>query len=337
MSTPDWDNYVGKHCARLYGWLPAAREFRQGIKKATLKYFTLCDVQAIDIFMLEKEGILVRDANGRLPNVVICEEDARKIPEILQVVRPPLHEAIVNASLEDVLTFEDDDFTLTTPLNAWVRDKGKRRRLHTKRKYELLRLFFPFDIINFDPYNNLLDPGIGENRIYHALERVFELQKTTSEFLLFVTTPLAEIHESTEQMFRADFHDNVSKYPEVKEGMEAFWGTVDYDKAEELKRVALSIAKSLVIPAARRAGWNCYHKGIYVYENQSGRKMLDLVLHCWQSSDGVDDTLYLEDILRIIISGMPEYYPFNWSSSNSEVKEHLDSVVAFREDLKANA
>lgn len=336
MSIPDWDTYVCKHCARLYGWLPAAIEYRQGIRKASLKYFTLCDVQAIDIFMFEKEGILARDANGRLPNVVICEEDPHKVPEIMQIVRPPIDEAIVNASLEDVLAFEDDEFTLTTPTNTWVRDRQKRRRLKTKQKYERLRLFFPFDIVNFDPYNSLLDPGMRENRIYRALERLFELQRTTDEFLLFLTTPLSRIHRDTEDTFREDLRCNISQHADIKEWLEASWGTIEYDKAEEMKRLALSIAKSIVIPAAQREGWSCVHKGIYIYENQSGHKMLDSVVLCSQRPTENSDPLYLDDILHIICD-MPEYYSYAWSASNSEVKEHLNSIVTFREDLKANA
>ncbi len=70
MTIPDWDNYICKHCARYYGWLPASKEFAARIRKKHVKYFTLSDTQAIDIFMFEMEGVLVRDGNNMLPEVV---------------------------------------------------------------------------------------------------------------------------------------------------------------------------------------------------------------------------------------------------------------------------
>lgn len=107
MSDPDWDTYYCKHCARLYGWLPAVQEYREKINRETIKYFTLSDVKAIDVFMLEMEGILQRDEKKRLPNVVICEGNPAKVAQIYEVIRPPIKEAVIPEKLQDLLTFQE--------------------------------------------------------------------------------------------------------------------------------------------------------------------------------------------------------------------------------------
>ena len=90
-----WDNYYSKHCTRMYGWLPASKEFKERKGNAKLKYLTLCDTNAIDIFMFEMEGILERDENKTLTGVTICEMEESKIAEIFQNVNSPLRESII--------------------------------------------------------------------------------------------------------------------------------------------------------------------------------------------------------------------------------------------------
>ena len=324
MSDPDWDTYYCKHAARLYGWLPAAVEYRQDVNKAIIKYFTLPDIPAIDIFMLEQAGVLQRDQNGLLPHVVICEEDERKVADIERVVRPPIREAIINASLQDVLTFQDDPLTLHPPPQRWVRSRRDRYRLHLKRSYERLRLFFPFDIINFDPCDSMLMPQINRNKICRALERVFVLQKATTEFLLLLTTPISSIHADTNRQFRDDLHNNTVAHPELKDIP---------NQIDAHKRISLGVAKSILIRAAHHEGWACKHKGIYIYENHSGNKILSSVVRCTQVGSEINTEAYVGDMLDIF-NHMPEYYPYSLSSKDQEIKNHLDGVVAFRESSR---
>ena len=330
MSEPDWDTYYCKHCVRLYGWLPASKEYLERAKKANIKYFTLSGTKAIDIFMFEMAGLLPRDKSGKLPNVVICEEILDKVPEILDVVRPPTDEAIIIGKLQDVLAFEDDEYTKIAPLNAYSKDPKKRAQLRLKRTFERLRLFFPFDIINFDPCDSLLSEDIAENKLYLALENVFELQKLTANFLLFVTIPKIDVADSSINRLRSDFEDNVYKYPEINKALLSSTKTIDYDGVDENKRIALGVAKSIVLRAARKKGWNCQHKGIYVYENEHGHRILNLVILCAQASGEPSESSYVEDLVRII-RDMPKYYSFSESSSNKQLKEHLNEIVRFRE------
>ncbi len=333
MSGPNWDTYYPKHCARLYGWLPATKEFMAVTGKTVIKYFTLCDVQAIDVFMLEKEGILHRDPNGSLPSVIVCEGVRRKVPDIIRVVKPPLKEAVIPESLEDLLTFEDDAYTRTTSVDAYERDAGKRRRLTLKKHYERLRDFFPFDVINFDPCNSILGDNIEESRLFAALRRVFVLQKTTNKFLLFMTTPVFNIPQRAHAEFKSDLNDNLARYPALADSLRASCKTVNYDEMDEGKRTALCVAKSVVGRAARREGWECEHYGIYWYENIDGHRFLDSVAVCEQPHSGPRDSQYVRDLVGIVET-MPSDYPYTFSSRSAEVRAHLKSVVDFREEQR---
>lgn len=330
MSEPDWDTYHCKHCVRLYGWLPASKEYLEHARKANIKYFTLSATKAIDIFMFEREGLLARDKSGKLPNVVICEGTPGKVPEIFDVVRPPTKEAIIIGKLQEILTFEDDEYTRITPLPTYSKDRKKRERLRLKRTFDRLRRFFPFDIINFDPCDNLLNPEIANNKLYQALESVFDLQKSTTKFLLFVTTPIFGIAEGTKESFQRDFQHNIYKYPDINEALLSTTGTIEYDKLDDNKQMAFCVAKSIVMRAARNRGWNCVHKGIYIYENEHGNRFLNSVTLCTQASGEPSESSYVEDLVRIILD-MPKYYSFSESSSNEQLKEHLNEIVRFRE------
>src|SRR4030042_4151713 len=105
----NYDQYDAKHCARYRGWLAATYEIVDIAGRGTIKYFTLCGKQAIDVFMFEKEGLLARDTQGRLLDVVICERDMADAAEIFSLVRPPLREALIIGSLGEVLASQESE------------------------------------------------------------------------------------------------------------------------------------------------------------------------------------------------------------------------------------
>ena len=59
-----------KHYVRKNGWLTAAKEQKYAIRRRSkqipLRYFTFCAVEAIDVFMLELEGILIKIRKDRI-------------------------------------------------------------------------------------------------------------------------------------------------------------------------------------------------------------------------------------------------------------------------------
>ena len=324
----DYDKYYGKHCARYYGWLPASKEYKDQIKRIP-KYFTLCGAQAIDVFMLECENVLVRDKNKKLPNVIVCEDQEEAWIEILNRVHPPIKEAVILGKLQDILTFEDDEDTRGRSPDDDEPSFEIRKKLIIKGKFEQLVKQFPFDIINFDPCESLIDQDLKSNMLYQAFKKIFELQKFINTFLLFITTNITEIHPDIQSRFRRSFKFNVSKYPKIRDALLSSVGTIIYDKIDENKIKALSFAKSIALKAAK--GWDCEHYGIYIYEFEpGGTRMLSSVVKLSKSDDSKDESLYVEDINRLI-EQMPEYYSYEDSLNNLELRNHLDKIVEYRD------
>lgn len=335
MNGPNWDERFSKHYVRRDGWLPASKEYMKKTGKSRVKYFTLCDIHAIDVFMLELAGILPRDNNGRLPNVVICEGDISKVAKINKLVKPPLDEAIIPESLEELITFEDDEYTRNTPLKAFEKDKFKRKRLRLKERHERFKRFLPFDIINFDPCNSMLGQALEVNELYKALERIFEFQKSTSQFLLFVTTGISYIHPGIVRKCKKELSENIEKYPRLKEAMIERLGEIKYDKIPEQYRIPICFVKSILVDIARRKGWYCEHRGVFVYENPDKSKMLASVVFCTQASDEQDEAAYLKDIIGVI-EGRVKYHSHANSLKDKSIKEDLKAIIDYREQVRKN-
>lgn len=330
----DYDQYYGKHCARYYGWLPAAKNCKDQLRNKTIKYFTLSAEQAIDVFMFEYEGILKRDQRGRLPNVIICERQPDIATQIQALVRPPIQEAILVGPLEKILTFEDNEHTQGRSPDDDVRNKHIREMLRIKGLNQRLKNFFPFDVINFDTYGNLLNHEREANRVlYRAFEKLFELQSELPHFLLFVTMPISDIDDQFQSRFETDFDENISRFPEIRESLNKVLHTIKYEEIEDNKRIALSVAKSVIIPIATDKGWDSEHKGIYIYENRKLLKMLSLVVSFSKPSANRREPLHVADVVKII-EKMPNFYSYAQWLENHEVKEHLQKIIEYREKIK---
>jgi hypothetical protein len=283
--------------------------------------------------MLESEGVLSRDRNGRLPNVIICEKDRRAAGKIFKLVRPPLEEAILVGELEKILLFQDTAETRGLSPDEDVRGLRLRRLLYFKRLSERIKGYFPFDIINFDPYGNFLYPDLEENKLCQSFERILELQESANTFLLFITTPISDIHPNFEARLKSDFESNVTAYSEIRDALLISVDTIAYDEIDENKRVALGFAKSVVISLARSKGWECEHQGIYVYESPSRNRILNSVVRFSRPHAAQNESTYVEDIVRVIRQ-MPEYYSHEASLGNQEVINHLERVKEYREKVR---
>lgn len=324
---PPYDVYDAKHFARHHGWLPASVEYARAVKIEKIKYFTLCAREAIDVFMFEKEGLLARDSEGQLHNVVICENDKSAVPEIKKLVRPPLQEAVIVGNLEDILT-------ATAGPNADNEDSKSQKERDRRRDWQnfvQLKRFFPFDIVNFDTCNSLMDPPPGENRLLVALDRILELQRPARTFLLFVTTPISGLHNKLEDIFRDCLSQNVKAHEEIRQALLTSKRSDVYDKIEKGSRVVLGFAKSVILPAAQKHGWNTSHKGIYVYDSPTGAtRMMSSVVQL-SATSGRDKETYVQDIIRII-QHMPEFYSSMNLAQKDEVKNHLARIVQYRDE-----
>lgn len=334
MSEINYNTHYPKHCVRYYGWLPASKKHRKLVNKESLKYFTLCAKQAIDVFMFESENLLSRDSRGKLPNVIICEQEMAAAAEILALVRPPLSESLIVGKLEEILTFRDTRETSGRSLDVDDRRSEIRKLLRNKRNFELLKRFFPFDIINVDTSRNFFNPPLDTNKMYASLSKIFELQRGINTFLLFVTTPIFDIHPDSDTRLRRDFESNVSTHQSIRGALESSLGTTDYNLIDTKKKVAWGFAKSIVIPAARKEGWGHKHQGIFVYESPNRNKMLSSVIQFSKGSTTSDDSQYIEDIVQII-KKMPKYYSYEASLQDHKVIAHLNSIIRYREEIRA--
>jgi len=326
---PPYDQYDAKHFARYHGWLPASKEFMQATDKETIKYFTLCAKEAIDVFMFEKEGLLARDDEGRLHDVVICENDETVVPEILSLVRPPLLEALIIGNLEDILTI---GAALSNDVDD-ARSLEARKKQKNRDSFKQLEGYFPFDVVNFDTCGSLVSKPPGKNRLIKALERVFELQQLARAFLLLVTTPISGLNRKFENAFREGLSQNVKSYDEIGQALRTSKGSDVYDKIEIESRIALGFAKSVILPAAQKYGWNTLHRGIYVYDSPSGaHRMMSSVVRLSAASEA-DRGTHVQDIVQII-KRMPEYYSSKNPTQKAEVRKHLDEIIQYREKVR---
>ncbi len=333
MSPIDYDQDVPKHCVRYRGWLPACKDQKERTKnRRPLKYFTLCAKQAIDVFMLEMEGILQRDRRGCLPGVIVCEAREDEAVEIRRLVRPPVGDALIVGRLEDILTFQDTPETLAVPPDGEVRDKQLRRLLNIKRNAQRLGECFPFDVVNFDPYGSLVAPRLEANDLYLAFCRLFELQLAAEDFLLLLTTPVNSADAAVRAEFRERFDANVADHESIRDAVMSRHGTTEYDRINQTERVAVEVAKSIIIPPARANGWSHKHRGAYVYQRGGGHTMLSLVVEFHRGEDNVCE--YVEDVVRIV-NDMPAYYGPNDAAADAEVKKHLEEVITYREQVRA--
>jgi hypothetical protein len=327
--TLNYDQYVAKHFARCRGWLPASREFAHSTGRNKVKYFTLCGKKAIDVFMFEKEGLLARDAQGRLLDVVICERNQADAAEIFRLVRPPLREALIIGSLEEVLASQESEVS-----NGYARSRDVRKRFRNWELFKQLSKYFPFDVINFDPCGSLVNKPLGENRLLAALVRLFELQQSAKTFLLLITTPISDLNCDLENTFRERLSQNVKSHDEIRRALLTSKGNNLYEHIEKESRIALGFAKSVVLPTAKKSGWKAIHKGIYVYDSPSGaHKMMSSVVLLSAASSEPDSAAYISDIVQII-KHMPKCYCSENSEQKDEVRKHLDGIVQYREAVR---
>ena len=166
--------------------LTAARQQKQAIKrrskKIPLRYFTFCAKNAIDIFMLEREGILKRsEETGPMEGVYFCEKKERDFEKIEKLIGLP--QRGFRGSFEDIVLFKDDEKTEGKKLEDELESDGYytpdiREKLRYKETHHRLREAFPFDIINLDVSDVMFPTGkemIGP--LLESIIRILEWQQ----------------------------------------------------------------------------------------------------------------------------------------------------------------
>lgn len=327
----DWDNYYSKHCTRFYGWLPASKEFKERKGDSKIKYLTLCDTNAIDIFMLEMEGVLQRDANQTLTGVTICEMEESKLADIFKNVNPPLRESIVKGKIQQLLLFQDTlELQLMDP-DGDVRNREIRRKLNMRRDAVRLQISFPFDIINFDPCDSIINP---DKEMFQALNKIFEFQKDIDEFLIFSTTPI-HLNDAVSKLFSEDFKKNIEDHEVIKIASEHTLHTLDFDAIDdEHKRAAIGFGKTLIAKLSIKNGFISDQLGIYIYKSNNGTTMMSSVTLLSKANGKKPIDWYPSQIVKII-QEMPIVYEPEYAEANQDVKNHLIAVLQRREQIQS--
>ena len=195
-----------KHYVRKHGWLRAAKQQKHVIgkrlKKIPLRYFTFCAVDAIDVFMLERAGILERsESTRRLEGVYFCEQDFEDFGIISELIGSD--EQGFQGTFEDIVLFKDDEETEGKTLEN-EQESGNfytpeiREKLRYKDRHYRLRDAFPFDIINLDVCGVMFPPKEGVIApLLESIIRILEWQtesrfstnnRTCDQFTLFLTS-----------------------------------------------------------------------------------------------------------------------------------------------------
>jgi hypothetical protein len=267
----------------MRGWLPASEQQKNNTKrhwdKAPFKYFTFCASQAIDVFMLERYGVLRRLASGRLEGVYFCERDLDAFGEIARLIGSP--EQGFLGDFEDIVLFEDDDETRGKDLYIQVEEKldeNIRKRLRTKDTHKRLQQAFPFDIINLDVCGVMFPPRRSMvSPLLRAILKILEWQtqarfpdgKPCKQFTLFLTShidPALVNTEVVDQLCQV-IADNLG-YSSFRQSFSDRFGHEDPNALRTQSFVqfyCLGVPKYLIDKAITDLGWFARFTKTFVY------------------------------------------------------------------------
>jgi hypothetical protein len=186
-----WWNDTKKHRKRTDHWLPHAKGLAARIGSARgIRYFTLCARSMIDVFMFVKEGLLKLDAeNYSIGSIQFCECEQDQFAETRDLIAK--EDAGFFGRLEDIVLFEDDDFTAQYPTSESIAAKLEDERLQAdyaaidklqlKRTHFSVRDSFPYDFVNLDFCQYYYQRPPGMLRINRTVEKFLDWQRRASE------------------------------------------------------------------------------------------------------------------------------------------------------------
>ena len=184
MTSPfKYENDPLKHHVRLQGWLPLCRERHDELsgrrvrQRRRLRYFTFCAVGAVDVLLLDVEGVIRRSSAGRFDTVYFFD----RTPDLVAATqeRIPGSKGFVGNFVQTVLSEATGDDASALGGQVEVADTEETRNAQRQRQCRLdFERSFPFDVINLDLQDLIFRerdqfPG----RLLNALRRVLEWQR----------------------------------------------------------------------------------------------------------------------------------------------------------------
>lgn len=270
-----------------------------------------------------------------------------KITEIEKTLKPPLGPPILYGEIGKLLTTDEDE-SIESAIPRERDTIAQRKAAREKRSRKDLMRAFPFDIINFDPCASFMDSD-KKPTLLPGLKKVFELQRDhgKSRFLLILTTPIFykkdkdtnaprfAVSEEIESEFHSDYLSNIDSHEEIKDKIQDKFNTLEYDSIEEKSRIAISIAKSIILKNAKN-DWICEHKGIDIYENDKGNEFLSSVILFTRRENGLfNGDNYLDEVTRVIRE-YPNFYSFVDAEADQDVARDLTELKAYADGVKAS-
>ena len=209
------------------------------------KYLTFCASQAIDVFMLLKEGVLTRDPKTDVvSNTYFCEEEADDFSEITRLIGA--HEQGFLGDFKELILFQDDE----TTEGLHYDDESQRHRfelrkkLDLKKRHEHLRATFPFDIVNLDVYGTFFPPRSGvASDMLKSIQTFLDWQTEATDdvegftsFAIFLTTHVEDqsVHPDAFQAMINMMHNNSVTYAGFSQSLNQRFGTDDVNTISQI-------------------------------------------------------------------------------------------------------
>ena len=280
-----------KHYVRRHGWLTATKQQKQAIrnrsKRIPLRYFTFCAAEAIDVFMLEREGILGRSGDtGRLEGVYFCEADDKSFGTIADLIGSP--EQGFQGQFEKIVLFEDDEETEGRTLtDEDFYPSNIRRKLRDKDAHQRLRAAFPFDIINLDVCGVMFPPReVAMTQLLKSIIQILEWQTRSKfpinnleckRFTLFLTSHIDpdDTNQQAIEQLENLVNDNMSTNVDFRSAFVEKYGHNQVGKLASEKFpefFCVALPKFIIQEALFTLGWKVTCGPTYLYNRDYRRE-----------------------------------------------------------------
>lgn len=355
----DYDKDILKHSVRIMGWLPACayRFNRISRENRPLKYFTFCASNAIDVFMLEREGIIQRNTKtDHLDGVYYCEEDPDEFRKIAELVGSEAQGFLDR--FDNLACFQESRATRGKSFydnDAEFFEERLRRKLRTKENHRRFRAAFPFDVINLDVCGTIFPPKAQNivSPMMQSIRNILQWQKGPDQkgnqcnaFTLFLTSHVhpAELNEDAVNELVTSFNTNLSSYIQFNA---AFVNRYPFGDAEQFANGNFSEFFSLALPKiivqdANRAGWDVTYDHIFLYTRPRKTHPYQIMSSIARFRRAPELSQILENPLRqryidevtAIVSRGPKWLNacVENQSIAGELKQNLAEVVKFRKE-----
>ena len=364
MSQIDFETDAFKHYVRRCGWLTAAKEQKHAISsrltRIPLRYFTFCAAEAIDVFMLEREGILNRsEETGRLEGVYFCEKDLDKFGLIANLIGSP--EQGFRGPFDKIVLFEDDGETEgktledDRPYTPEVREKLVYKDAHYR-----LRQAFPFDIINLDvcgvmfPFKKGIITPLMESIVqilkWQAESRFFINNSECNRFTLFLTSHIDS--RLTNQAAIEQLEDQVvENINENVDFQSAFVNRYGHNQVRKLvsenfaEFFCFALPKFMIYRALEDYGWQVTCGPTYLYnrddkwvENKQ-YQIMHTVSVCERISSfrkDPDDRQYIQAVTQLVEAGVEWVDDVIKPDKERKLQEDLKEIVGLRDQQQTS-